>query len=144
MADRGDSGDIGAAYSSNTVVVAITAVSGLVAAVNAFVGLWGAPAFWSDCASAALMGCLSSIWLKRIISKAHSNRVLRGSAATIQDRLRGLDFPISVFVILVGLFAWSAWLPLAHAFRPKWFLCGTFVSKCQKKPASWPTMNEAA
>jgi hypothetical protein len=133
MAEKLNPENITSASSSNSVAVAISVASGLAATVSGFIGLWGAPPFWSDCGSAVLVAGISVVWLRRIFRKAKANSALRGSAATIQDRLNGLGLPISILLILVSVLSWSGWLPLRHCLQPRWFLCGTFVSRCERR-----------
>lgn len=120
------------------IILAVTAVSGLLAAVNGFTSLLqGAPPFWSDSISALFVGSVALLWVVHTLRLVISNRAVRGRSSTLRDTLKGLAVPAATCTLLAALFVWNSWLPINHCLNRSWTVCGTFVSKCGKRSCLW-------
>lgn len=116
----------------NPVFALLTGLTGILAAVNNFIGMLSFPPFWSDVLFASLMLAFTAYWMSVLIITVKRNQERRRNLPTV-GRFNGLGGVLLLLAVLVGLCAWSSLLPLEHLKQPRWHICGTFIAACSHK-----------
>ncbi len=122
----------------NPILSAVTAVTALLAGLNAFVGSFGWPPFWSDVTVSTVILYTVGHWSHYIYREYRKKETIFGldneekKKPPIKDVIKKI-LPVAVILpVLLIVLVWNV-IPIAkHFSNTHWSVCGNFSSPCGK------------
>jgi hypothetical protein len=134
------SDDIGGIFQKPSFLTALTVTTGMLAGINTLSITLALSPFWLDFITGAACLSVAAGWIKNIMSRDNlaaryfAARALGAGPvkAMVHSSARPHQFLLwlmPALLLVASLSFLSA--PIHHLLRPKWSLCGTFITRCE-------------
>lgn len=135
------SDDAGIIFQRSPLLTALTAAAVLLTCLNTFSTSLLLSPFWLDLITGLACFLVAINWFNNILRRDRLAELYTASRALGAAPLRALLSSVAkprqlVLWLIPGMLLAASWFflraPVRHLFEPKWSLCGTFITRCEK------------